>query len=129
MAQWRTVHQTVSDKLAQLAQNAPTAFWASVFSEAQKRWNNRDDIRDGKIGSEITIYLNAADDATAAKMMQRLSEFSRQFDGLETDAVTVKFLVQRYNRNGRIAVLLRLRLVQKSSNRSRSKFVATIDQV
>jgi hypothetical protein len=123
-AQWQEVYRQVAQKLQHLAENAPTPFWASVFAEAQKRWNSRQEIIDGKIGSEITIYLNAADEATAAKMLSRLSEFAQHFDGLATDAVAVKFLSQKYNRNGKIAVLLRLRLVQKSSNRSRSKFVA-----
>jgi hypothetical protein len=129
MTEWQQVYQAVANKLADLAENAPTAFWASVFVEAQKRWNNRDDIRNGKVGSEITLYLNAADDATAVKMLQRLNEFARHFDGLATDTVAVKFLSQKYNRNGKIAVLLRLRIVQKSSNRSRSKFVAAADDV
>jgi hypothetical protein len=129
MTEWQNVYQAVANKLADLAENAPTAFWASVFVEAQKRWNNRDDIRNSKVGSEITLYLNAADDATAVKMLQRLNEFARHFDGLATDTVAVKFLSQKYNRNGKIAVLLRLRIVQKSSNRSRSKFVAAADDV
>jgi hypothetical protein len=129
MAEWREVHRQVTQKLQYLTENAPTQFWASVFAEAKNRWSSRQEIIDGKVGSEITIYMQAADDATAAKMQQRLDEFAKHFDGLATDTVAVKFITQRYNRNGKIAVLLRLRLVQKSANRSRSKFIATLDQI
>ena len=129
MAEWHEVHRQVTQRLQYLTENAPTQFWASVFAEAKKRWSSRQEIIDGKVGSEITIYLNAVDDAVAERMLSRLADFARHFDGLATDTVAVKFITQRYNRNGKIAVLLRLRLVQKSSNRSRSKFVATIDQI
>jgi uncharacterized protein with NRDE domain len=129
MAEWREVHRQVTQKLQYLTENAPTQFWASVFAEAKKRWSSRQEIIDGKVGSEITIYMQAADDATAEKMLSRLSQFAQHFDGLATDPVTVKFMSQKYNRNGKIAVLLRLRLVQKSANRSRSKFVASAQDV
>jgi hypothetical protein len=128
MAQWQDAYRQVTQKLRHLSENAPTQLWQNVFTEALKRWQNRQDFADGKIGSEVTVKINVTDEPTADKALQRIADFSRQFGNVETDAVQVIMLGQKYRKDGNIAVLLRIRIAAKTA-KNRSKFVANPDEI
>jgi hypothetical protein len=128
MVQWHEVYRQVTQKLQQLSDNAPTQLWRQVFSEALKRWQSRQDFADGKIGSEVTVKINVANETTADKAMQRIAEFAQQFNGIETDNVRVIMLGQKYRKDGNIAVLVRVRIVGKTQ-KTRSKIVASADEI
>jgi hypothetical protein len=128
MAQWIEVYRQVTQKLQQLSDNAPTQLWRNVFGEALKRWQNRQDFVDGKLGAEVTIKINVADDQIADRALNRIADFSRQFGNAETDSLRVVMLGQKYRKDGNIAVLLRIRIVAKTQ-KTRSKIVATADEI
>jgi hypothetical protein len=127
-AQWQDVYREVVYRLRKIQQSAPTSLWQNVLEEVIKRWQARQEFRDGKVNSEVTVKINVADEHVADKALGRIAEFARQFDGIETDDVKVIMLGQKYRKDGNIAVLLRIRIVGKTQ-KSRSKIVASADDV
>jgi hypothetical protein len=125
--QWHEVYRQVTQRLQQLVDSAPTALWRQVFSEALKRWQERQDFHNGKIGAEATVKIGVANEDVAQKVLQRIREFAVRFGTIEDDERRVVMLSQVYRKNGNIAVLLRLRIVAKTQKRS--KFMATEDDV
>jgi hypothetical protein len=128
MAQWQDVYREVVYRLRKIQQSAQTSLWQNVLEEVIKRWQARQEFRDGKVNSEVTIKINVTDEHVADKALGRIAEFARQFDGIETDDVKVIMLGQKYRKDGNIAVLLRIRIVGKTQ-KTRSKIVASADDV
>jgi hypothetical protein len=128
MAQWQDVYREVVYRLRKIQQSAPTSLWQNVLEEVIKRWQARQEFRDGKVNSEVTVKINVTDEHVADKALGRIAEFATQFDGIETDDVKVIMLGQKYRKDGNIAVLLRIRIVGKTQ-KTRSKIVASADEV
>jgi hypothetical protein len=128
MAQWQDVYREVVYRLRKIQQSAPTSLWQNVLEEVIKRWQARQEFRDGKVNSEVTVKINVTDEHVADKALGRIAEFATQFDGIETDDVKVIMLGQKYRKDGNIAVLLRIRIVGKTQ-KTRSKIVASADDV
>jgi GTP cyclohydrolase III len=128
MAQWEDVYREVVYRLRKIQQNAPTQLWQNVLEEVIQRWQSRQDLREGKINSEVTVKVGVATEEVAQKALERIRQFIAQFGTIEDENRRVVMLGQVYRKDGNISVLLRLRIVTKTA-KSRSKFVATENDV
>jgi hypothetical protein len=128
MMTWEEVYREVVYRLRKIQQNAPTQLWQNVLEEVIQRWQARQDLREGKIGSEATVKVGVATEEVAQKALERIRQFATQFGTLEDENRRVLMLSQVYRKDGNIAVLLRLRITQKTS-KSRAKFVASENDI
>jgi hypothetical protein len=123
--QWHEVHQEVAKWLSlRSTDRSLPPLWQQVFAEMHKRWLERQDIVQGLPNKEVTIKIGVSSEELADRAMQRINEFVTQFGTYETDNLRVVLIGQKYRRDNDISVLLRVRIVPKTT-KQRSKFEVT----
>jgi hypothetical protein len=62
MAQWEDVYREVVIAFAKLQQSVSSTYGKMCLKRSSKRWQSRQDFRNGKIGAEVTVKINVVNE-------------------------------------------------------------------